>query len=52
MSYSKARPSVQLTIDMKIIFYSDANKTHFHMNGCRFWVLEEEVMGLGENFKA
>ena len=28
------RPSAQLTIDMKMIFYSDANKTYFHLNGC------------------
>ena len=26
-------PSAQLTIDMKMIFYSDANKAHFHTNG-------------------
>ena len=40
MSYSKKsfqfhnETSAQLTIDMKMIFYSGANKTHFHMNGC------------------
>ena len=26
-------PSAQSTIDMKMIFYSDANKAHFHTNG-------------------
>ena len=28
------RTSAQLTIDIKLIFYYDVNKTHFHMNGC------------------
>ena len=28
------RPSAQLTIDLKMIFCSDANNTHFHMNCC------------------